>query len=289
MDLEDVKIPEKDLYWSASISNDVSVIIEAFLKHEMKIDLTTVPPADKEVKKSGPEVYIPLRTKGKRWPIIRLNEEGYDMSREYFWTLGFNNEGHLAFIDLVAIGGEWNVKLKVKEVFRGFNYYDASQVVFVHNHPCEKADLVFSTADISSTQKLIQASLFLELKVRNHILLSGGECTSMEEQGIMKRLLDFAMLKNKGEEKLTKLLKAEKDRAEEQQRVITLTSQENTQLKEEALLQSKVIGQLSEVLTIKDQALEGLNEEITLKEQILEKQNEEIARLKEELAKAKKS
>ncbi|MCL2520543.1 MAG: hypothetical protein FWE37_06035 [Spirochaetaceae bacterium] len=266
MKLEDIKIPDDGLHWPASASLDINNIVKAILHRELKIaDLKLPFPKNK---RKGPEIFVPPNVR-KRAPIIRISEGEYDEEREYFWTLGFDENGHLAFIDLIEIGGKWRTKVKVKDIFRGFSYYEASQAVFAHNHPGEKADeLSFSLADITTTQKLIQAGILLDVLVRNHILLNNKDgSASLVEQGLMYDMTIKAVLKDGGEEMMAKIIK-------DQKHTITLTSKENVKLKQSVNEQDYMLNKAVE-------ELENRNKVISLKD-------ERISQLEEQLAKLKK-
>jgi DNA repair protein RadC len=61
--------------------------------------------------------------------------------------------------------------------------YNASAVIFAHNHP--SGDTKPSQSDLKSTQNLVTALSYLDIRVLDHLIVGGNQCISFIEEGLI--------------------------------------------------------------------------------------------------------
>jgi DNA repair protein RadC len=70
-----------------------------------------------------------------------------------------------------------------REVVKEALKHNAAKVIFAHCHPSGVAEP--SRADEAITERLKQALNLVDIKVLDHIIVAGGETTSMAERGLI--------------------------------------------------------------------------------------------------------
>ena len=68
-----------------------------------------------------------------------------------------------------------------REIIKSALGHNAAAVVFAHNHPSGSAEP--SSADRSVTERLIEASTLMGIKVLDHVVIGHGESISFAERG----------------------------------------------------------------------------------------------------------
>ena len=71
----------------------------------------------------------------------------------------------------------------VRDVFRHALLINASACILVHNHPSESPH--FSNSDIKLTQRIVDSSGNLDIKIHDHILIAGDRAVSMRDEGLV--------------------------------------------------------------------------------------------------------
>jgi DNA repair protein RadC len=75
-------------------------------------------------------------------------------------------------------GSVHSATVRVGELLREAVRLNGSSIVLVHNHP--SGDVAPSSADLSMTQQLVEAGRLMDIEVLDHIVVAGGEFTSMK-------------------------------------------------------------------------------------------------------------
>jgi DNA repair protein RadC len=70
-----------------------------------------------------------------------------------------------------------------REVVRKAMRHNAAAVIFAHNHPSGVAEP--SQADVQITDKLRLALDLVDVRVLDHIVVTGEECISMANRGLI--------------------------------------------------------------------------------------------------------
>ena len=70
-----------------------------------------------------------------------------------------------------------------REVVREAVRFNAAAVIFCHPHPSGVAEP--SRADEIITQRLKEALQLVDIRVLDHLIVAGGECTSLAERGLI--------------------------------------------------------------------------------------------------------
>jgi len=103
--------------------------------------------------------------------------------KEHFISLMVNAKGEIIQEVEVSIGDLCSSVTHPREVFVDAIKRSAGSVVFLHNHP--SGDPTPSEADISTTQRLVEAGNLLGIPVLDHIIIGDGVYFSMKAQGLM--------------------------------------------------------------------------------------------------------
>ncbi|MBS9460919.1 hypothetical protein KIM67_00750 [Flagellimonas sp. 389] len=90
-------------------------------------------------------------------------------AKEYFWSIGFDKQNNIAYIELVTIGIANRNIIRPPQLFRMAIAKDCDEIVLCHNHP--SGDPKPSKADIEFTNSMIKAGGLLDIVVREHIIL----------------------------------------------------------------------------------------------------------------------
>ncbi|MCL2521165.1 MAG: hypothetical protein FWE37_09255 [Spirochaetaceae bacterium] len=176
-----IELTEAEKRWPIDTPEDIMGIMQSILSRELKIKGFKEPlnPDDSSQM---------VRFENKRAPIWQLGKVIFDGSYEHFWTLGFNDDRKLRFIDLVAIGNSLESHVLPRMAYRGFSYYIANQVILVHN--C-LGDLPpdFSEQTKENVINFIRAAKTIGIDVYDYVLITNKlEGMSLKAKGVMKNL-----------------------------------------------------------------------------------------------------
>lgn len=100
---------------------------------------------------------------------------------EVFACLYLDNQHRLIRFKKLFHGTINQASVYPREVVKQALQYNASAVIFAHNHP--SGDAKPSPADISLTQRLKEALATIDIRVLDHIVIGAGHTTSIAEQG----------------------------------------------------------------------------------------------------------
>ncbi|AWX43829.1 UPF0758 protein [Flagellimonas maritima] len=106
-----------------------------------------------------------------------------DLEHEEFWIVYLNNSNKVIHKAQLSKGGITGTLVDVRLVLKQALELGAVGIVLAHNHP--SGTLTPSTADKQITQKLKKASEALDIKILDHLILTGNSYLSFADQGIL--------------------------------------------------------------------------------------------------------
>lgn len=114
---------------------------------------------------------------------LRLKLEGRDY--EVFLVLFLDTQNRLIATEEMFRGTVTQTSVYPREVVKGALAYNASGVIFAHNHPSGVAEP--SQADQCLTQHLCQALTLVDVKVLDHFVVGSGsgQVMSFAERGLL--------------------------------------------------------------------------------------------------------
>lgn len=104
-----------------------------------------------------------------------------DLNHEQFWVLLLNQAGEIMERRMVSSGGMTSTIVDPRHFFRIALEGKATSVIAAHNHPSGRLEA--SAADISLTQKLVQAGKLLDLPLLDHLIVSEKGYFSFADEG----------------------------------------------------------------------------------------------------------
>jgi DNA repair protein RadC len=116
--------------------------------------------------------------------LMRENKIGRD--KEHFWIVGLSTQNRILFIELISLGTVSRSLVHPMEVFSFALQKRAVHLILVHNHP--SGELKPSVEDKDITDRLLQNSLFLEVPIIDHLIISEVEHFSFAESGLLDKL-----------------------------------------------------------------------------------------------------
>jgi len=103
--------------------------------------------------------------------------------RELIYASYFNVRGNFLGEKLLAVGAMDQAAFSMPLVFRSGFSFNASSIILIHNHPSGVA--VPSREDRMLTERLLQASYFMSMPLRDHIIIGDKNYFSFREAGLM--------------------------------------------------------------------------------------------------------
>jgi DNA repair protein RadC len=146
---------------------------ESYAKFQIKLAL--IRPARYDIDKAP---YI-----GNSDDIYRLLRSLSSEVVEVFVCVCLNSKHQVIGVYEVARGQSAIVEVLPVEVLRPVLVSGATKFIVAHNHP--SGDKVASGADITLTNRLKQAAAILMCQLLDHIIIGGGEHTSLALKGII--------------------------------------------------------------------------------------------------------
>lgn len=101
--------------------------------------------------------------------------------REIFLALFLNNHHQAIKCERLFIGTLSQVEVHPREIIRAAMKLNAAAVILAHNHPSGHSEP--SKADRVMTRRIVQACLFMDIKVLDHLIIGHGEYVSFAERG----------------------------------------------------------------------------------------------------------
>ncbi len=139
------------------------------------------------------EVELVYKGKGDyHRPVVQCAADAYEVLRnswdvnkielvEQFKVLLLDTNCEVLGISELSTGGIAGTVADPKLIFATALKARAASIIVAHNHP--SGNLTPSSADIDLTRKLSEAGNFLDLKVRDHLILTRRSFYSMQNAG----------------------------------------------------------------------------------------------------------
>ena len=106
-----------------------------------------------------------------------------DLKHEEFWVLFMNNSNKVLHKLQLSKGGLTGTVVDIRLLFKHALDFLATGIILCHNHP--SGGLSASTADKEITQKLKKASLTLDIKLLDHLIITEKAYFSFADEGIL--------------------------------------------------------------------------------------------------------
>ena len=151
---------------------------------------------------------IRLVNPGDTFTLMRklLKEiKGLDREREHLWAISINSSSKIIEIDLVTKGAKETVDVSAKEIFCGPLKNRACSIILVHNHPSENVEP--SKSDIEVTNELVRIGNFLDIPVRDHIIISSETYYSFKTNNMLDKTNNMLESSTKRTKDVTKVVK----------------------------------------------------------------------------------
>jgi DNA repair protein RadC len=103
--------------------------------------------------------------------------------REVFGALFLDAQHRLIAFREIFLGTVDSATVHPREVLRETLTLNAAAVIFVHNHPSGVAEP--SSSDVKITERLRHLLQLIDVRVLDHIVVSGTEAISMAERGLL--------------------------------------------------------------------------------------------------------
>lgn len=110
------------------------------------------------------------------------NEMRY-LEQEHFIVLSLDIKQKLIAKDTIFIGAHNASIVHPREVFRTAVRRMADSIICVHNHP--SGDVQPSLSDIMMTKHLVEASIMMDIPIKDHIIIGGNDYSSLKAYGHM--------------------------------------------------------------------------------------------------------
>ena len=132
--------------------------------------------------------------KASERPRVTSSQEAYkvlinnwDMQKihfqEQFYVMMLNSAGRVIGISLISTGGKVATIADPKIIFSIALKAQAVSIILAHNHPSE--NLKPSQADLNLTNRMVEAGKFLDLKVIDHLIVTGDGFYSFGDEGLI--------------------------------------------------------------------------------------------------------
>jgi DNA repair protein RadC len=106
-----------------------------------------------------------------------------DLPHEEFWTLYLNTGYKILDKQLIGRGGNDFTPVDVRIILRSALSLKAHAIILVHNHP--SGTLYPSNADNILTQKIVEASKIMDIRVADHLIFTDNGYYSFKDEGII--------------------------------------------------------------------------------------------------------
>lgn len=90
--------------------------------------------------------------------------------RERFYAVYLNRQNKILAYYLISVGGCSGTVVDIKMIFQPAINLHASSIILAHNHPSGNTNP--SQADITLTNKIVQAGKVLDIPITDHIILT---------------------------------------------------------------------------------------------------------------------
>lgn len=105
------------------------------------------------------------------------------LEREEFMALYLNQQNQLIAHETLFTGSISCTEVHPREVVKRALHFNAAAVILAHNHP--SGDTSPSQADMTITQRLVQALQLVDIRVPDHLIVGGTQILSFAEHGLL--------------------------------------------------------------------------------------------------------
>ncbi len=130
---------------------------------------------------SGHQRAVRVRIRDSRQVAEMLMEEMMHEKRELFMTINLNSKLQVESKSVISIGNLDSAPVHPREVFGPAVRRGSAAIIVAHNHP--SGDPTPSPEDINVTERLINASEILGIRLLDHVIVGNGCFTSMKSEG----------------------------------------------------------------------------------------------------------
>ena len=109
-------------------------------------------------------------------------------SEEVVVLMLLNSKSRMIFCEVVNEGTATTANIYVKKIVKLAVQYNAVYAILSHNHP--SGNCMPSKQDLNSTQWIYEALETVEVKLIDHVIVSGSDFLSMAKSGIMPETFD---------------------------------------------------------------------------------------------------
>jgi len=106
-----------------------------------------------------------------------------DLNHEAFIVLYLNQSNRVIKHEMVSNGGLTGTVADTRIILKNALLYNSNQIIVAHNHPSGNKNP--SAADKELTRKLKEAASLMDIKLLDHIIVSGTGFTSLADEGLM--------------------------------------------------------------------------------------------------------
>ena len=103
--------------------------------------------------------------------------------QEIFSVMFVDNRHGLIAIEDMFFGTIDTAAVYPREIIKAALKHNAAALVLAHNHPSFTAEP--SDTDVRLTRKLVDALALIDVRVLDHLIVAGPNCTSLAERGLM--------------------------------------------------------------------------------------------------------
>jgi DNA repair protein RadC len=108
-------------------------------------------------------------------PLLR------DLNHEAFCVLYLNQANKLIKSEIISTGGLTGTVADTRLILKNALMHNSNQIIVAHNHPSGNKQA--SSADKELTQKLKEAASLMDIKLLDHLIITGNDYTSFTDEG----------------------------------------------------------------------------------------------------------
>ena len=107
-----------------------------------------------------------------------------DLAHEEFWILALNRANKVIGKVCISVGGLSGTLVDTKKLFqKALEFERVNALILCHNHP--SGNLCPSESDIALTKKIIASGNMLDIKILDHLIISGHKYLSFVDEGLV--------------------------------------------------------------------------------------------------------
>lgn len=106
-----------------------------------------------------------------------------DLNHEVFCVLYLNQSNKVLRHEMVSSGGLTGTVADIRIILKNALLHNANKLILAHNHP--SGSLKPSQADINLTMKVKDASVLMDIKLLDHLIVGATSYLSMADEGLI--------------------------------------------------------------------------------------------------------